>query len=114
METDAEHVDAEPGETRHDVAEDRHHHQSALTNESAPAGVKRNRAPENDQHGAIFFWIPTPEPAPRLVGPDPAEHRADKTEQRRKTNHAVSHPRERISGWFGQRAREDAAHDIDD
>ena len=114
MQADAEHVHAEPGEAGDDVAEDRHDHQTALANESAPARVQNDCAPEDDQDRAVFFRVPTPEPAPRLIGPDSAEHGADKTEQRRETNDAVSHARERIGGLLFQRARENAAHDVDD
>ena len=96
MQADAEHVDAEPGEARDDVSEDRHDHQSALANESAPARVQNDRAPK-DSTGAFSFRVPTPETSPRLIGPNAAEHGADKTEERGETNDAISHARERIS-----------------
>ena len=48
MEPDAEHVHSEPGETRHNIAEDRHDHESALANKSAPACMQNAGAPEND------------------------------------------------------------------
>jgi len=32
--------------------------------------------PDNDQEGAIFFRIPTPETPPRLIGPYPTQNRA--------------------------------------
>src|ERR1043166_4984962 len=56
-----------------------HDHQAALPDESAPACMQNDRAPKNDQHRAVFFRVPAPETAPRLVGPDSAEHSADKT-----------------------------------
>src|ERR1700746_1967633 len=96
MQTDAEHVHAEPGETGDYVAEDRHDHQAALPNKSAPARVQNNRAPKHDQHSPVLFLGPAPETSPRLIGPDSAEDRADETEQRSKTNDAVSHARKRI------------------
>src|SRR5438552_12131422 len=98
MQADAEHVHAEPRETGNDVAEERHDHQAALPDESAPARVQNDCAPKDDQHRAIFLWVPAPETAPRLIGPDAAENCADETEQRSKTNHAVSHTRKRIGG----------------
>ena len=114
MQADAEHVHAEPRETGDDVAEDRHDHQTALPDEPAPARVQSDCAPKDDQHRAVFLGIPAPETAPRLIGPDAAEDCADETEQRRETNDAVGHARERIRGLLFQRAREDAAHDVDD
>ena len=94
MQADAEHVHAEPREAGDDVAENRHDHEPALTNEPAPARVQNDRAPQHDQHGAVFFRIPTPETSPGLVGPDAAEHRADKAKQRGETNDAIGHARE--------------------
>ena len=100
MQADAEHVDAEPGEAGDDVAEDRHDHETALANESAPARVQNDRAPEHDEHGAVFLRIPAPEAAPGLVGPDAAEHGADEAEERGETNDAVGHAGERIGRFF--------------
>src|SRR5207248_4908727 len=114
MQSNPEHVHAEPRKARHNIAEDRHHHQATLANEYAPARVQNNRAPENDQHCTIFFRIPTPEPSPGLVRPNSAEHSADETEQRRKANNAVSHPSERLGGLFRERTSENAAHDVND
>ena len=48
MQAYAEHVHAKPRETRHDVAEERHDHQAALSNESAPARVQNDGAPKDD------------------------------------------------------------------
>ena len=48
MEADAEHVYPEPGETRHYIAEDRHDHESALANKSAPACMQNDGAPQDD------------------------------------------------------------------
>jgi len=104
MEPDAEHVHSEPRETRHHIAEDRHDHESALANKSAPACMQNDSAPENDQDGAIFFRVPTPEPAPRLIGPDPAEDGAHETEERGKADDAIGHPRHRIGCGAGERA----------
>src|SRR5262249_21268702 len=64
MQTHAEHVHAEPRETSHDIAEERHDHQAALPDESAPARAQNDCAPKDDQHRTIFFRIPTPETAP--------------------------------------------------
>ena len=64
VQSDAEHVHAKPGPARDDIAENRHHHQAALPNESAPAGVEDDGIPENDEERAVFLRIPAPETAP--------------------------------------------------
>src|SRR5262249_55334676 len=112
MEPDAEHVHSEPRETRHHIAKDRHDHESALANKSTPAYMQNDGAPENDQRGAIFFRVPTPEPAPSLIGPDPAEDSAHETEERGKTDDAIGHPRHRIGYGTGERASKDSPYYI--
>ena len=79
-----------------DVAEDRQDHQAALPDQAAPARVQDDRVPEHDEQRAVFLRVPAPEAAPRLVGPDAAEHRADEAEERGEADDAVDHPRERI------------------
>ena len=64
MQTDAEHVHAEPGEARDHVPEDRHDHEAALANVAAPARVQDDRAPKHDEHGAVLLRVPTPEASP--------------------------------------------------
>ena len=64
METDAEHVDAEPAPARDDVAKNGEGHQSALFHETAPATVQNYGIPKYNDEGAIFFGIPAPEAAP--------------------------------------------------
>ena len=54
MQAHAKHVYAEPRETGDDVAEERHDHQAALPNESAPARVPGDCAPKNDQRAISF------------------------------------------------------------
>ena len=44
--------------------EDRHDHETALSNESAPARVQSDCAPKDDQHRAVFFRVPAPETSP--------------------------------------------------
>ena len=94
MQADAEHVDAEPGPARDDVADDGEVHQAAFAHEAAPARVQDGRVPEHDEQRAVFLRVPAPEPAPRLIGPDAAEHGAHKTEQRGETDDAINHPRQ--------------------
>src|SRR2546430_12918352 len=113
MQADPEHVHAEPREAGDDIAEDSHDHQPALPDESAPARMQSDRAPKHDQHCAIFLWVPAPESSPRLIGPDTTEDCSDKTEKGGKTNHTVSHARQRIGRWFFHRPRKHAAHDVD-
>src|SRR4029077_9309018 len=103
---------SKPGETRHHIAEDRHDHESALANKSAPACMQNDGAPENDQDGAIFFRVPTPKSAPRLIGPDPAEDGAHETEQRGKADDAIGHLRHRICCGAGERASKDSTYYI--
>jgi len=80
MQADSKHVHAEPREAGDDVTEQRHDRQAALPDESTPARVQNDCAPKDDQHRAIFFRVPSPEPTPRLIGPDTAEHCTDETE----------------------------------
>ena len=70
------------------------------------------RIPEDDEKRAVFLWVPSPETAPRLVGPDTAENRPDKTEEGRETNDPVDHPGKRLRRGPIERRREGAAHDI--
>src|SRR5450432_1240954 len=97
MQADAEHVHAEPRPARDDIAADGATDQAALANHPAPAQMQNQRIPQNDDERAIFLRVPTPETSPRLVRPDAAEHRADKTEQRREADDAINHPRERFA-----------------
>src|SRR4030095_14159419 len=96
MHAHAEHVHAEPRETGHDIAEERHYHQAALPDESTPARMQSDCAPKHDQHRAILFRVPAPEAHPGLISPDTAENCADETEERCKAQHSVSHAGERI------------------
>src|SRR6187401_3076678 len=100
MQSDSKHVNAKPGEARHDIAKDGHDHQASWSNVSAPARVKDERAPEHDEDSAIFLRIPSPESAPRLISPNAAEDRADETKEGSETDHAISHTRERSGGSF--------------
>ena len=74
METDAEHVNAEPREAGNDIAEDRHERQTAFPNEPTPARVQNDRIPQNNQERSVFFRIPAPEAAPGLICPYPPEN----------------------------------------
>ena len=49
-----------------------------------------------------------------MICPDSAEDRADKTEQCRETDYAISHPRQRIGRLFVQRARKHTADHVKD
>ena len=64
METDAEHVDAEPAPARDDITKDGERHQSPLFHKTAPATVQNYGIPKYNDEGAIFFGIPAPEAAP--------------------------------------------------
>src|SRR5438309_443830 len=112
MESNAEHVYAEPRKAGNDIAEDGHDHEAALPDEPTPARVEDYGAPENDQDRAVLLRIPAPETAPRLIGPDTAENRADEAEESRETNDAVGHARKRIGRFLFKRRREDAADDV--
>src|SRR6476659_3348533 len=100
MQSHTEHVYSEPRKARHDVAENRHDHQAALTNEPAPARVQNDGAPEYDQDCAIFFWIPTPKPSPGLVSPNSPEDSSNETEQGSKANDPISHSRKGIGRFL--------------
>ena len=64
VQADPEHVHAEPGKGRDNVAEEREIHQATLAHNSPPPGVQDERIPDDDQQRAIFLWIPAPETAP--------------------------------------------------
>ena len=81
-------------------------------NESAPARVQDDRVPEDDEKRAVFLRIPSPETAPRLIGPDAAENRPDKTEEGRETNDPVDHAGKRSRRGPIERRRERAPHDV--
>ena len=112
METDTEHVGAEPGPTGDDVAEDGHDHHPALADHAAPAGVEDDGVPNDDEQGAVFLGVPAPEAAPRLVGPDATEHGADEAGEGGETDHAVDHAAQRGGGGFRD-ISEGAADQID-
>src|SRR2546423_6083616 len=79
MQTDAEHVDAEPRPGCDNVTEDGHNHKPTLPNEPAPAGVQDDRVPQDNEQRAVFFRIPSPKTTPGLIGPDSTEDRSDET-----------------------------------
>ena len=96
MEPHAQHVHAEPGEARDDVAEDGHGHDAALPGEAAPARVQDDGVPEHDEQRPVLLGVPAPEAAPGLVGPDAAQDRADEAEEEGEGDDAVDHPGERL------------------
>ena len=91
MQPDAEHVRPEEGPRGDGVAKDRHGDESALADYPTPARVQDGGVPDDNHQRAVFLRIPSPETAPRLIGPNAAKHRADETEQRRKTDDAIDH-----------------------
>src|ERR1700731_804950 len=98
MQADTEHVNAEPGQAGNYVAEDSQQRQTAVFRESTPPRVQDNGVPQDNEKRSVFFRIPAPEPAPRLVRPNPTEDGGDEAEQRCKTNYSVHHPAERSGG----------------
>ena len=89
MQANAELVGAEPRPGRHDIAEGRQHGHAAFLYEAGPAGVQDQSVPDDDQQRAVLLGIPAPETAPRLIGPDAAQHGAGEAQQRREANDAV-------------------------
>src|SRR6185503_849744 len=75
MEPDAELIDAEPRPADHDVPDDRQDGDAPLADHAAPPGVEQERVPQHDQQRAVLLRVPAPEAAPRIVRPEPAEHR---------------------------------------
>ena len=47
--------------------------------------------PDHDHQRPVFLGIPAPEPAPRLISPDAAQHRADEAKQSGEADDAVNH-----------------------
>src|SRR5436190_22133452 len=76
VQADAQHVDAKPGETSYDVAENGKVHNSTITNDSTPASMEDQRIPNDDQERTIHFGIPTPKTSPGLIGPDASQDSA--------------------------------------
>src|ERR1700737_5527786 len=103
MQSDPEHIDAEPGPAPHDISEDGHGHETALPHEPPPAGVQNGGVPKHDEERSIFLRVPSPETPPRLVSPNATKDRADEAEQGRETNDAVNHARERGRGLVVER-----------
>src|SRR5260370_11280061 len=73
MQSDPEHIDAEPGPARHDISKDGHDHEAALPNEPTPARLEYNGGPKHDQERSNFLLVPSPRTAPRLVSPNPTK-----------------------------------------
>src|SRR6202048_417994 len=94
MQTDAKHINSEPGQTEHDVAKDTHHRKATFANEATPAGVKNDGVPHYDKKRSILLWVPSPESSPRLIGPDSAEDGPNEAEQGSKANDTVHHSTE--------------------
>src|SRR5881394_1291532 len=113
MQADAEHVGAEPGPAGDDVAADGQSGQAALADEAGPSRVQHEGVPEDDQHCAVFLWIPSPEAAPGLVGPDAAEDGADEGEEDREADDAVDHSADVFALVLGHRTAEDAFEDVE-
>src|SRR5690349_21180948 len=64
MQTDAEHVHAEPRPARDNVADDGAIDKTALADHSAPSQMQNQRVPKHDDERTVFLRIPAPEPAP--------------------------------------------------
>ena len=80
MQSDSQQVDAEPRHHHHDDQQRAASRQAERTDHLAHPGVDQDRAPQHDQQRAVLLRIPAPEPAPRLVRPDAAEHGAHERE----------------------------------
>src|SRR4051794_29331235 len=91
MQTDSQHVHAEPGKARDDIAKYRQVHDAALAHNAAPAGVEDEGVPDDDEQRAVLFGIPTPKSAPGLIGPDAAQDGASEAEQGGKANNSIDH-----------------------
>src|SRR3954469_3724304 len=114
MEADAEHVGAEPGPAGDDVAADGEGGEASFADQAGPAGVEDQGVPEDDQDRAVFFWIPAPESAPGLVGPDAAENGADEGEENGEADDAVDHSAKLAAFVLGHGRAEDTFDHIDD
>ena len=112
MEPDAEHIGAKPAPARHNIAKDREGHDSAGAGQATPAGMQDNRVPNHDEEGTIFFWVPAPESAPRLIGPDATKNGAYETEQCGETYDTVDHAFQRFRSFLIQRLGEYPAEEV--
>src|SRR6266700_3408367 len=112
MQPDTEHVHAEPRETRDDIAENSHGHESLFSNHTTPARVQHGRIPQDNQQSSIFLRVPSPESPPGLVRPGSSQDGSDETEQRRKTNNAVNHARDVLPGFREQRSGKETSENI--
>src|SRR5258707_6690457 len=94
VQTYAEHVHSEPGQTDHDVDKNTHHSKSTFANEDTPTGVKNDSVPQDDKKRSVLLRVPSPESPPRLIGTNSAEDGSHEAEQGRKASDAVDHSTE--------------------
>ncbi len=114
MEADAEEVGAEPRPAGDDVAADGEEVETAFLDHAAPAHVEDEGIPEDDDEGAIFLRVPTPEAAPGLVGPDAAEDGPDEGGEGGEAEDAVDHAGEAAGHVLGEGAGSDAEDDVEE
>src|SRR5689334_3119540 len=91
MQADAEQIDTKPRKTRRYIANYSEVHDATVTDDPAPARVKNDRVPKNDQQSAIFFRVPAPKAAPGLISPDAPKNGAGKTEKRSEADDGINH-----------------------
>src|SRR5947209_4326329 len=119
MQPDAEEVHAVHRPDRDDVPAEHEHGQPAIFHHSVPPRMEHQCVPEHDDERAVFFRVPAPETAPRIVAPQAAEHGADKAKEDREADSAVNHLGEDLAqgepaAWFvTEDGRENAEYDID-
>ncbi|MFM1944286.1 MAG: hypothetical protein RI897_3268 [Verrucomicrobiota bacterium] len=114
MQADAEHIDTEPREAGDDIAEDGHDSHTAFTDHTAPAGVEHGGAPEDDEEGAIFLGVPSPETSPGLVCPDTAEDGADEAKESGEADDTVDEAADDLDLFGAEHAGEGAEDEEED
>src|SRR5258708_29217417 len=83
-------------------------------NQASPAGVKNDGVPQYDKKRSILLRVPSPEPPPGLICPNPAEDGSNEAEQGSKANDAVHHSTERARCRYIERGGKKATQYIDD
>ena len=82
VQSHVEHVDSKPGEGGHDITKHSQVHHAAFADHASPACVEDECVPDDDQQGAVFLGIPSPETSPGLIRPDTPQDCSNETEQR--------------------------------
>src|SRR5689334_13050734 len=74
VQPDPQHVHTEPGEAGDDVPKHSQVHDTAISDQPAPASMENDRIPKDDEQSSVFLRVPAPKTSPGLIRPNPAKH----------------------------------------